>query len=122
MHTIELFERLRSALARSDRAVSAVGIDLGTTKSCGAVAGFNPDTGEITCECVTYPEPGVPGTPVAVPSVVAVKDGATLVGHAARRLVGNKGFIPQRDYFRETKNEIGLRYTYWKAPKVFVRV
>ena len=117
MHTIELFERLRSALARPHRAVSAVGIDLGTTKSCAAVARFDPDTGEITCECVTYPEPGVPGAPVAVPSVVAVREGATLVGHAARRLVGKKGFIPQRDYFRETKNEIGLRYTYWKAPK-----
>lgn len=119
MNTILMFEQLRSKLAESGCTVSAVGIDLGTTKSCAAVAEFDPDTGEITCECVTYPEPGVPGSPVAVPSVVAVKDRETFVGHSARRLVGKKGFIPQRDFFRETKNEIGLRYTYWKAPKDF---
>jgi molecular chaperone DnaK (HSP70) len=119
MNTIQMFEQLKSKLAGSGCAISAVGIDLGTTKSCAAVAKADPETGQITCECVTYPEPGVPGSPVAVPSVVAVKQGQAIVGHGARRLVGTKGLIPQRDYFRETKNEIGLHYTYWKAPKEF---
>ena len=119
-NTIQLFTRLQSALAASATdSISAIGIDLGTTKSCAAVARFDPDTKRITCDCIAYPEPGVPGAPIAVPSVVAVKNNEQFVGHAARRCVGQKGFIPQRDVFRETKNEIGLRYTYWKAPDEF---
>jgi len=119
-NTIQMFERLRAALGDcADNPPSAVGIDLGTTKSCAALAGFDPASQRITCECVTYPEPGVPGAPIAVPSVVVVKNNEQFVGHAARRYVGKKGFLPQRDVFRETKNEIGLRYTYWKAPEEF---
>jgi len=117
MNTIQMFDRLRSALAAGGDPVAAVGIDLGTTKSCAAVARFDPATRKITCACIPFPEAGVPGAPVAVPSVVAIKNDEMFVGHAARRCVGKKGFLPQRDVFRETKNEIGLRYTYWKAPK-----
>lgn len=118
MATIDIFQRLRERLATGP-AVSAIGIDLGTTKSCAAVATFNPATGQIDCACIEYPEPGVPGRPVAVPSVVAVKDGTVSVGHAAKRLVGRKGYTPLRNVFRETKNDIGLRFSYWKAPEGF---
>ncbi|MBS0557737.1 MAG: Hsp70 family protein [Proteobacteria bacterium] len=118
MSTTKMFEALREALvATQPEPVSAVGIDLGTTKSCAAIARFDPESKQITCECVEYPEPGVPGAPIAVPSVVAVKNDEVFVGHAARRLIGKKGYTPQRDVFAESKNDIGLRYTYWKAPE-----
>lgn len=119
MTQFDLFHDLRSALANRKTAIAAVGIDLGTTKSCTAIARFDPADGQITCACVAYPEPGIPGMPVAVPSVVAVKDGEISIGHAARRLVGRKGYTPLRNVFRECKNDMGLRYTYWKAPEGF---
>jgi molecular chaperone DnaK (HSP70) len=119
MNAIQMFEKLRGDLACREESMAALGIDLGTTKSCAAIARFDPDVEEIICACVPYPEAGVPGEPIAVPSVVAIQSGQTRIGHAARRLVGQKGFIPQRDVFRETKNEIGLHYTYWKAPEGF---
>jgi molecular chaperone DnaK len=119
MSQFHLLHRLRAALATRESKISAVGIDLGTTKSCTAIATFDPANGQITCECVSYPEPGIPGMPVAVPSVVVVKDGTTTIGYAARRLVGRKGYTPLRNVFRESKNDIGLRYTYWKAPDGF---
>jgi molecular chaperone DnaK len=119
MTHFDFFHDLRKALADRKTAMGAVGIDLGTTKSCTAVARFDPATDQITCECIPYPEPGIPGLPVAVPSVVVVKDGEVTIGHAAKRLVGRKGYTPLRNVFRECKNDIGLRYTYWKAPAGF---
>ena len=97
----------------------AVGIDLGTTKSCLAVANYDAETDTLTCACLPFPEPGLPGQPIAVPSIVAVHDGELAIGHAARRMVGRKGYTPERNVFRESKNDIGLRYTYWKAPDGF---
>ena len=119
MATSTLFKRLHDRLVADNETISAVGIDLGTTKSCVAIARFDPAIGTIQCECLPFPEPGVAGAPLAVPSVVATKNGAVVVGHAARRLVGTRGYTPLRNVFRESKNDMGLRYTYWKAHEGF---
>ncbi|MBL0028266.1 MAG: Hsp70 family protein [Rhodanobacteraceae bacterium] len=84
MTTTTVFDELRDALAELEFEGAAVGIDLGTTKSCVAVARF--EDGEIVCECEAVDEPGPPEGQIAVPSVVAVKDGVAIVGHAAKRL------------------------------------
>ena len=117
MTATTVFDELREALAQEEIDGAAVGIDLGTTKSCIAVARF--EDGEIICECQTVDEPGQPEGQIAVPSVVAVKDGAAVVGHAAKRLARTPRFFQHKGSFSETKNEIGLRHTYARAPEGF---
>lgn len=112
-----VFDELRTALAEEEFDGLAVGIDLGTTKSCIAVARF--ENGEIVCDCQTIDEPGQPEGQIAVPSVVAVTDGEAIVGHAAKRLARTPRYIQRRGAFSETKNEIGLRHTYARAPQGF---
>ena len=117
MAATTVFDELRDALAEQEFDGTAVGIDLGTTKSCIAVARF--EDGELTCECHTVDESGQPEGQIAVPSVVAVKDGEAIVGHAAKRLARTARFFQHRGSFSETKNEIGLRHTYARAPEGF---
>lgn len=117
MTATTVFDELREALAQQEIDGAAVGIDLGTTKSCIAVARF--ENGEIVCECQTIDEPGQPEGQIAVPSVVAVRDGAAVVGHAAKRLARTPRFFQHKGSFSETKNEIGLRQTYARAPEGF---
>lgn len=117
MTATTVFDELREALAQQEIDGVAVGIDLGTTKSCIAVARF--EDGEIICECQTVDEPGQPEGQIAVPSVVAVKDGAAVVGHAAKRLARTPRFFQHKGSFSETKNVIGLRHTYARAPEGF---
>jgi len=75
-----LFDQLRDALIEADDDRLALGIDLGTTKSCIAAARFA--SGELTCECVEITEPGQPKGMIALPSVVAVRDGEPVFGYA----------------------------------------
>lgn len=117
MTATTVFDELRETLARQTFDGWAVGIDLGTTKSCIAVAYYADD--DLICECRTIDEPGQPQGQIAVPSVVAVKDGQAIVGHAARRLARTPRFFQHRGSFAETKNEIGLRHTYARAPEGF---
>jgi len=49
MAATTVFDDLRDALAKQELDGAAVGIDLGTTKSCIAVARF--EDGELVCEC-----------------------------------------------------------------------
>ena len=58
MTATTVFDELRDALAQMEFDGTAVGIDLGTTKSCIAVARF--EDGELVCECQTIDEPGQP--------------------------------------------------------------
>lgn len=117
MTPITVFDELRDALAGLEFEGAAFGIDLGTTKSCIAVACF--EDGEILCECRAIDEPGQPEGQISLPSVVAVKNGVALVGHAAKRLARQPRFHQHRGSFSETKNEIGLRHTYARAPQGF---
>ncbi|MGE4070190.1 MAG: Hsp70 family protein [Lysobacterales bacterium] len=117
MTATTVFDELRDVLVQMEFDGAAVGIDLGTTKSCIAVARF--EAGELLCECQTIDEPGQPEGQIAVPSVVAVKDGEAIVGHAAKRLARTPRFFQHRGSFSECKNEIGLRHTYARAPEGF---
>ncbi|HRY45708.1 MAG TPA: hypothetical protein P5164_17390, partial [Thermoanaerobaculia bacterium] len=57
---------------------------------------------------------------VLVPSVVAIHRGKTWVGEGAKRLrarAGELGLSPNRDLFWDTKNDIGVRKTYHRAPE-----
>jgi hypothetical protein len=112
-----LFDVLRSALAEAGEGRQALGIDLGTTKSCLAVARF--EDGELTCECVPFSEPGQPEGEISVPSLVAVRNDGPVFGQTARRLIRSREVTRHRGYFAETKNEIGLRHTYARAPEGF---
>jgi len=107
---LQLLGRLRA----TGQSAVAMGVDLGTTKSSVACAHFDAATGALTCECVRYPQ--ADGTSrVAVPSVIAVEGGRILFGAEALALPGKPGVLPERDLFYETKNLIGLRYTYARA-------
>lgn len=92
-----------------------IGIDLGTTKSCIAIAGPDPKTGAVRCELVDLAgSPGCRG-PV-LPSAVAITSNGWRYGEDALRLRGRSGMRSERDYFHETKNLMGLRYTFDRAP------
>ena len=106
-------------VAATPRASSSVGIgiDLGTTKSCIAVAGTSPQTGVLLCEMVDLAgSPGCRG-PV-LPSAVAITSNGWRFGEDAMRLRGRPGMRSERDYFHETKNLMGLRYTFDRAPEM----
>lgn len=110
---LQLLGRLRA----KGKSASALGIDLGTTKSSVACAHFDADAGTLRCECLRFPQADGSHR-VAVPSAVAIDaDGTTLFGAQALALRRRKGMLPDRNLFYETKNQIGLRYTYARAPK-----
>jgi molecular chaperone DnaK (HSP70) len=111
---VALLQRLR---ARGLPA-AGIGIDLGTTKSSVACARFDPGTGALTCETVRYPQ--FDGTQrIAVPSVIALAGDRTLFGAEALAQRGTAMMRPERTLFYETKNQMGLRYTYARAPETF---
>lgn len=114
---VDSFSVLQRRLLAADFTDFVVGIDLGTTKSCLAIAQLDCD--EIECQVSTIDEPGQPADAIAMPSVVAIENGEAVVGHAARRLARTKGFAQHHRSFSETKNEMGLRCRYPKAPAGF---
>jgi hypothetical protein len=110
--------RLQRWFDHEGYSADALGIDLGTTKTCAAIASFDADSGELHCRCVDFS--GAAGeTGIAIPSAVAIDQGRTLVGTQALAKRGQKGFLPERTFFFETKNTIGLKYTYPNARRHF---
>ncbi|HET8941533.1 MAG TPA: Hsp70 family protein [Rudaea sp.] len=109
---LQLLARLRA----KGKSAAALGIDLGTTKSSVACASFDADTGTLTCECLQYDQ-GDGTRRVAVPSVAARDGERLLFGAPALARRRRSGVLPERDIFFETKNLIGLRYTYARAPQ-----
>lgn len=118
MNQSEFEQRLSGRLRATDRAVLGLGVDLGTTKSCVAFASYDPKSRQLRCECVRYAQPDG-SLRAAVPSAVAIDGGRTLFGAEALAKRGQKGFLVDRGLFYESKNEIGLRYTYARAPAGF---
>ena len=108
-------------VARPTEPLRVIGIDLGTTNS-------------IVCEIVWQPGEEKPGPPrclnidqdttqgrythVIVPSVVALHEDAIWVGEGAKRLraIQGAGLQEYKSWFAETKNDIGVRRTYHRAP------
>jgi hypothetical protein len=118
MNRSDFEQRLLDRLRASGRPVAALGIDLGTTKTCVAVAAYDPRSRRLRCECLPFEQPD--GTMrAAVPSAVAIEGARTLFGADALAKRGQRGFPAESKLFYETKNDIGLRYTYARAPDGF---
>ncbi|HET8898290.1 MAG TPA: Hsp70 family protein, partial [Rhodanobacteraceae bacterium] len=111
----DLALRLRNRLRAAGKRGCAVGIDLGTSKSCLAWAHYNPDHDTLDCDLLRFD--GADGARgVALPSVVAEHDGRRLFGDDALSIRGQPRVLPDRDWFAESKNLIGLRHSYRDAP------
>jgi molecular chaperone DnaK len=101
-----------------------IGIDLGTTNStvCEIVWDPNREKPE-TPHCLNVDQMTTQGryTHVLVPSVVALHGGETWVGEGAKRLraVQGAGLEENKSWFAETKNDMGVRRTYHRAPAEF---
>lgn len=107
-------QRLQTRFEHAQCEGEALGIDLGTTTSCAAIARYDVDSGELTCESVRV-EQDDGKSHIAIPSAVALDQGRVLVGAPALARRGQPGFLPERRFFYETKNTIGLKYTYANA-------
>ena len=104
--------------------IRVLGIDLGTTNSTVAEVNWAPGS-EPVCKTLEIDQPTREGmfTSPLVPSVVAVPPDKELwVGEGPKRL---RAFSQESDLsfeknlFYDTKNEMGLRKTYYRAPESF---
>ena len=106
--------------------IRALGIDLGTTNSAAAELTWDPASGERpkirVLEIEQPTREGSYSSPL-VPSVVAIlPDGQAWVGEGAKRLRAfpvEYGLSFEKNLFYDTKNEMGLRKTYFRAPEAF---
>lgn len=105
-----------------------LGIDLGTTNSTVAQVQLPLDPAgspDSLCECISIEQTTHSGPFFGnlVPSVVAIdKSGKTWIGEGAKRmrsLPRDYGLSPEKNLFHDTKNEIGLRKRYHRAPEEY---
>lgn len=124
MSEIKLFtDRLQTK--EHDPAVHAYGIDLGTTNSSVAKAlwdaAVKPSCTVLEIDQALWPA-GTMTSPL-VPSVVAVlHEKSVMVGEGAKRLrtrPQDANLFPERNLFYETKNDMGLRKSYYRAAESF---
>jgi tetratricopeptide (TPR) repeat protein len=108
---LRLLNRLRAA----GKSAAATGIDLGTTKSCFAYARYDARANTLDCRCVEFARPDG-GRSAAFPSAIAQLGELRTFGAPALALRKSRGMRAERDLFYETKNLIGLRYTFKDAP------
>jgi len=101
-----------------------LGIDLGTTNSVVAEAIWDPsrpDNAQVRCLEIEQPT-ATEGTYIStlMPSVIALLNGKEFVGEGAKRLVAASAEYElkrNRQFFFETKNEIGTARRYGAAPE-----
>ncbi|MDW8129828.1 MAG: Hsp70 family protein [Bryobacterales bacterium] len=102
-----------------------IGIDLGTTNSTVAEITWMPGESQPSPpRCLVVEQPTLAGRymHVLVPSVVAIREtGDVWVGEGAKRLraLPEAGAEEYRTWFAETKNDMGVRRTYHRAPAGF---
>jgi molecular chaperone DnaK len=100
------------------------GIDLGTTNSTVAEVVWQPG-GKPSCRILEIEQDTQQGqyTSPLIPSVVALlPDDQVWVGEGAKRLRTRPqevGLLFEKNLFYETKNDMGLRKTYFRAPEPF---
>jgi len=100
------------------------GIDLGTTNSTVAEIVWRPG-GKPSCRILEIDQATQQGqyTSPLIPSVVAIlPDDQVWVGEGAKRLrirPQEAGLLFEKNLFYETKNDMGLRKTYYRAPEPF---
>ena len=122
MNSIEKFVSLPQDGTSS--AIRVLGIDLGTTNSTVAEVIWKP--GEIpVCNVLELTQPTEAGeyTSPLVPSVLAqLPDHTVWIGEGAKRLRAfpqKANLFSGKNLFYDTKNDIGLRKTYFQAPEQF---
>jgi len=105
-----------------------VGIDLGTTNCTVAQVSLpipEEATAAFACECLPLEQTTQMGpfTSSLIPSIIANdKAGTTWVGEGAKRMRAEPqkhGLLLEKNLFYETKNEMGLKKTYPRAPEAF---
>lgn len=106
--------------------VRALGIDLGTTNSAAAEVIWDRDGGsppEVRVLEIEQPTREGSYTSPLVPSVAAIlPDNTVWIGEGAKRLracLAEYGLSFEKNLFYDTKNEMGLRKTYYRAPEPF---
>jgi molecular chaperone DnaK len=106
-----------------DTPLRVIGIDLGTTNSTVAEILVESGDSDPSIRCLNIDQATTQGryTHVLVPSVVAVRSGETWVGEGAKRLrtLPGAGVEESATWFAETKNDMGIRRTYHRAPAGF---
>ena len=122
MNDVTLFANLPKKMKND---IKCYGIDLGTTNSSVAEAYWTSEA-QTECRILEIDQqlwPAGSMTSFLVPSVVTIlNDSAPLVGEGAKRLrtrPQDANLFPERNLFYETKNDMGLRKTYHRAPDVF---
>lgn len=104
--------------------ICVLGIDLGTTNSTAAEVNWAPGS-TPACKILEIDQPTREGlfTSPLVPSVVAIPPGKELwVGEGPKRLrafLQESNLSFEKNLFYDTKNEMGLRKTYFRAPESF---
>lgn len=116
------------AAAHPTHPIRAIGIDLGTTNSVVAEIQWSPGDSVSqlpTCHCLPIAQPTAEGvvTSVLVPSMLAILPNKQhRVGEGAKRLRNRPQTTPlklEANLFYDTKNEMGLRKTYYRAPEAY---
>ncbi len=122
MNFIEEF--LKTHKDKISKEIRVLGIDLGTTNSTVAEVVWKPSKSPA-CKTLEIDQPtreGIYTSPI-VPSVVAIlPDKKIWVGEGAKRLRAfsqDAQLSFEKNLFYETKNEMGLRKTYYRAPEDF---
>ncbi|HAF25393.1 MAG TPA: hypothetical protein DCK93_21215, partial [Blastocatellia bacterium] len=114
------------AMLKSQGAIRVWGIDLGTTNSTIAEILWSPDMGSDAlpeCRCLEIEQPtrdGVFTSPIVPSVLVLLPNGSHWVGEGAKRLrtrPQDAALAIERSLFFDTKNEMGLRKTYYRAPE-----
>jgi molecular chaperone DnaK (HSP70) len=104
--------------------VRAIGIDLGTTNStvCELICRKGDEQPGLP-QCLSVDQPATQGryAHVLVPSVVALYGDQVGIGEGAKRLRAQPGagLEEYKSWFAETKNDMGGRRTYHRAPAGF---
>lgn len=103
-----------------DKPIRVWGIDLGTTNSAITEVVWQPGMLEPKCHCIELTQESETGerTDALVPSVIAYRDSEMWVGYGAKQLLAYpNNYRSEQNIFAETKNEIGLKKTYARAPE-----
>ena len=106
------------------RRIRALGMDLGTTNS--TVSEVVWEVGETpvcsVLELVQSTQAGEYTSPLVPSVLVELTDGEVWIGEGAKRLrafLQKANLVHEKNLFYETKNDMGLRKTYFRAPERF---
>ncbi len=114
--------------AHPTQSIRVLGIDLGTTNSVVAEINWSPEQGQDTlpeCRTLSIDQPTAEKmvSGVLVPSILAVlPTGKHWIGEGAKQIRNRPQQRPpivECNLFFDTKNEMGLRKTYFRAPSAY---